>query len=495
MTVRVIVADPMTYRCDVLAVGVFASPGRLEGAAAKVDQALGGLLAKALHEERFSGELGKVFVLHTLGRLPAARIAVVGLGDRATATVDGQRTGAAAVARAIQERRLGRLVFPPFQHPTVEPAEIAAARTEGALLGTYAFTKYRKDKGHSIDIDLLAANRAEAAAVEAGRRRGQVIAEAVNYARDLVNEPANIMTPDALAAEARRVTKGTKLKVRVLGPQDLKKRGMEVILAVGAASAHTPRLILIDYTPTRPRRTVALAGKGVTFDTGGLDIKTADGMATMKDDMAGAAAVLATMRALPLLAPQVRVTAAIAAAENAIGSRAMRPGDILTAVNGTTIEITNTDAEGRLVLAEAVAHLVAGKPDEVIDLATLTGAASVALGPYAAAIMGTDQSLVDRLVGSGARIGERLVPLPLYEEYRQAMRSEVADIRNSGTRPGGAQKGAIFIREFVGGVPWAHIDIAPVAYFEREEGTSAIQPKGASGFGVRTLLEYLTTRG
>ncbi|OFX30029.1 MAG: hypothetical protein A2Z07_13060 [Armatimonadetes bacterium RBG_16_67_12] len=495
MTVRVTVADPVAYRCDVLAVGVFSSPGRLEGTAAKVDQAMGGLLARALHEERFSGEFGKVFVLHTLGRLPAARIAVLGLGDRNTVNVDRHRVGAAALARAVQERRLGRLTFPPFQHPTVEPAEIAAARTEGALLGTYTFTKYRKEKGHTIDIDLLAANRAEAAAVEAGRRRGQVIAEAVNYARDLVNEPANIMTPDALAAEARRTTKGTKLKVLVLGPQELKKRGMEVILAVGAASVHTPRLILLDYTPARPRRTVALAGKGVTFDTGGLDIKPADGMATMKDDMAGAAAVLATMRALPLLAPPVRVTAAVAAVENAIGSRAMRPGDILTAVNGTTIEITNTDAEGRLILADTVAHLAAGKPDELIDLATLTGAASIALGPYAAAIMGTDQHLVDRLVGAGARIGERLVPLPLYEEYRQAMSSQVADIKNSGSRPGGAQKGAIFIREFAGGVPWAHVDIAPVAYFDREDGTSAIQPKGASGFGVRTLLEYLTARG
>lgn len=494
MTVRVTVADPVAYRCDVLAVGVFSSPSRLEGTAAKVDQAMGGLLARALHEERFSGEFGKVFVLHTLGRLPAARIAVLGLGDRDAVDVDRHRVGAAALAKAVQERRLGRLTFPPFQHPTVEPAEIAAARTEGALLGTYAFTKYRKDKGHTIDIDLLATNRAEAAAVEAGRRRGQVIAEAVNYARDLVNEPANLMTPDALAGEARRAAKGMKLKVQVLGPQELKKRGMEVILAVGAASVHTPRLILIDYAPARPRRTVALAGKGVTFDAGGLDIKPVDGMATMKDDMAGAAAVLATMRALPLLGSPVRVTAAIAAVENAIGSRAMRPGDILTAVNGTTIEITNTDAEGRLILADTVAHLAAGEPDELIDLATLTGAASVALGPYAAAIMGTDQPLVDRLVGAGARVGERLVPLPLYEEYRHAMRSQVADIKNSGTRPGGAQKGGIFIREFVAGVPWAHIDIAPVAYFEREEGTSAIQPKGASGFGVRTLLEYLTGR-
>jgi leucyl aminopeptidase len=490
----VTVADPTAHRCDVLAIGVHAAPSRLEGIAAKIDQALGGLLAKTLHEERFTGDTGRVFVLHTLGRLPASRVAVVGLGDRAGLSLDRHRLAAAAVARAAQDRRLTRLAFPPQQHQDMEPAEVAAARTEGVLLGTYSFGKYRKERPHAVDVDLLATNRAEATAVEAGRRRGQVIAESVNYARDLVNEPANVLTPDALAGEARRVTRNTKLKVQVWGPQDLKKRGLEVILTVGAASVHTPRFIVIEYMPARPRRSIALAGKAVTFDTGGLDIKPPDGMVNMKDDMSGGAAVLAVMRALPLLSPPVRVTAAIAAVENAVGSRSMRPGDILTAVNGTTIEITNTDAEGRLILADTVAHLAAAKPDEIIDLATLTGAATVALGPYAAAIMGTDQPLVDRLVTAGARTGERLVPLPLYEEYRHAMRSEVADIKNSGSRPGGAQKGAIFIREFTGGVPWAHLDIAPVAYYERDEGLTALQPRGASGFGVRTLLEYLTGR-
>jgi len=494
MTVRVTVADPTAHRCDVLALGVFSGPARLEGIAAKVDHALGGLLARALHEEQFTAEAGKVVFLHTHGRLPAGRLAVVGLGDRDAFNIDGVRLAAASVARAVAGRRLTRLAFPPFQHRNWEPAAIAAARTEGALLGTYAFTKYRKERGHTVHLELLAANRAEAAAVEAGRRRGQVVADAVNYARDLVNEPANILTPDALAAHARRAARGTKLRVQVWGPSDLKKRGMELIMAVGGASAHTPRLILLEYAPPRPKRTVALAGKGVTFDSGGLDLKPAEGMATMKGDMAGAAAVLATMRALPLLAPQVRVTAAIAAVENAVGSRAFRPGDVFRGVNGTTVEITNTDAEGRLILADAVAHLAAGGPNEIVDLATLTGAAGVALGPYAAALMGTDPALLDRLVAAAGRAGERLVPLPLYEEYRQAMRSDVADIKNSGTRPGGAQKGAIFIREFAGGIPWAHVDIAPVAYLDKEEGTNAVQPKGASGYGVRTLLEYLTAR-
>ncbi len=494
MTVRVVVADPMTHRTDLLAIGVFSTPGRLEGLGAKADQALGGHLARALQDERFTGEVGTVLVVHTHGRLPAARIGIVGLGDRAAFSLDRLRLAAAAVARRAQERHLGRITFAPLQQKDWEPAAIAAARTEGALLGTYTFQKYRKEKKADVNVDLLAANRAEASAIEGGRRRGQVIAEAVNYARDLVNEPPNVMTPEAMAQEARRVTRGTKLKVQVWGPQDLKKRGLEVILHVGAASAHTPRFIVIEYVPSKPRRTVALAGKGVTFDTGGVDIKPADGMETMKTDMAGAAAVLATMRALPLLSPPVRVIGAIAAVENTVGSRSMRPGDIVTAVNGTTIEINNTDAEGRLVLADTVAHLASGNPDEIIDLATLTGAASVALGPFAAAVMGSDQGLVDRLIAAAGRAGERLVPLPLYEEYRKAMRSDIADIKNSGGRHGGAQKGAIFIREFAGSVPWAHLDIAPVAYLSRDEGTTPAQSKGASGFGVRTLLEYLTTR-
>jgi leucyl aminopeptidase len=466
----------------------------LEGVAAKVDHALGGLLARALQEERFSGEPGHVFMFHTHGRIPAARIGVVGLGNRDTLTVDRIRLAAGAVARAAMDRKLGRVAFAPLQHRDLEPAAIASARTEGALLGTYAFSKYRKEKAQAVDVDLLASNRAEAAAVEAGRRRGQIIGDAVNYARDLVNEPPNVLTPDALALEARKAARGTKLKVQVWGPQDLKKRSLELVLAVGAASVHTPRVIVLEYVPAKPKRTVALAGKGVMFDSGGLDIKSAEGMATMKGDMAGAAVVLATMRALPLLGSQNRVTAVLASVENAIGSRSMRPGDVVTAMNGTTVEITNTDAEGRLILGDAVAYLATTKPDEIIDLATLTGAASIALGPYAAALMGSDQALVDRLVKAGAQAGERLVPFPLYDEYRKAMQSDVADIKNSGTRGGGAQKGAVFIREFAGGLPWAHLDIAPVEYFDREEGTSAIQPRGASGFGVRTLLEYLTAR-
>ncbi len=491
MTVRVAVADPTAYRCDAMVVGVFSDQPHLDGTAARIDHALGGQLTRAMEEERFTGDAGKVLVIHAHGRLQAGRIVAVGLGERTSLSLDRVRLSSGAAAREAQSRHVARLAIPPVQHGELEPAGVASASTEGALLATYSFSRYRKEKQAIPDIDLLAANRAEATALEAGRRRGQTIADGVNYARDLVSEPANVMTPAALATEARRLSRNSRLKVRVLGPKELKAQGMQLIMAVGGASAHTPRLILIDYTPARAKRTVALAGKGVTFDSGGLDIKPADAMATMKGDMAGAAAVLATMRALPLIGPPVRVTAAIAAVENAVGSRSMRPGDIFKGLNGTVVEITNTDAEGRLILADAVSHLAQGKPDEIVDVATLTGAARIALGPYAAAVMGSDQELVEGLVGAAMRAGERLVPLPLFEEYRRAMRSDVADIKNSGTRWGGAQKGAIFIREFTGGIPWAHLDIASVAVLESEEGTNACQPKGASGYAVRTLLEYI----
>lgn len=495
MTVRVTVADPTAYRCDAVAIGVFSDQPHLDGTAARMDHALGGQLARAIEEERFTGEVGKVLVVHSHGRLQAGRIIAVGLGERASLSLDRVRLASGAAAREAQNRHVARLAIPPVQHGELEPAAIASACTEGALLGTYLFAKYQKEKRQPPSIDLLAANRAEATALEAGRRKGQTIADSVNYARDLVSEPANVMTPAALATEARRLSRNSRLKVRVLGPKELKAQGVQLIMAVGGASAHTPRLILVDYAPARARRTVALAGKGVTFDSGGLDIKPADAMATMKGDMAGAAAVLATMRALPLIGPPVRVTAAIAAVENAVGSRSTRPGDVFKGLNGTVVEITNTDAEGRLILADAVAHLALGRPDEIIDVATLTGAARIALGPHAAAIMGSNRDLVDGLVSAASRAGERLVPLPLYEEYRQAMRSDVADIKNSGTRWGSAQKGAIFIREFTGGIPWAHLDIAPVAVLDSEEGTNACQPKGASGYAVRTLLEYIAGSG
>ncbi|HXF83562.1 MAG TPA: M17 family metallopeptidase, partial [bacterium] len=256
-------------------------------------------------------------------------------------------------------------------------------------------------------------------------------------------------------------------------------------------SAQPPRLIVLEYAPPRAQRAVALVGKGVCYDSGGINLKHSD-LEWMKGDMAGGAAVLAAMRALPALAPPVRVLGVIAAVENMPGGRSMKPGDIIRALSGKTIEITNTDAEGRVILADAVAFAAQRGAEEIIDLATLTGSAMVALGYYAAALLSNDDALAGRLLEAAERAGERLWRLPLYEEYLEDMRSQVADLRNSGGRYGGAQKGAIFIREFAGGRPWAHLDIAPTAFLEKEEGTGPYTPKGGTGYGVRTLLTYLS---
>jgi leucyl aminopeptidase len=267
--------------------------------------------------------------------------------------------------------------------------------------------------------------------------------------------------------------------------------GARAILAVGAGSRQPPQMVVLDYRPARARRTVVLAGKGVTFDAGGLDIKTHEGMETMKADMAGAAAVLAVLQALPDLGVRHRVVGVVGAVENLLGDAAFKPGDIIRTLDGKTVEITNTDAEGRVVLADCLAYAQRYRPDAVVDIATLTGAAVVALGYHAAAVLGNDRALVDALLRAGDQAGERIWELPLYEEFLEAMRSDVADLKNSGGRYGGAQKGAAFLSRFVGGRPWAHLDIAGVAYLDTQEGQAPHLPKGATGFGVRTLLRWL----
>jgi len=368
---------------------------------------------------------------------------------------------------------------------------VAQARVEGLLLGTYRFARYKPDgEGRIERVTLLTGGEAHRQGEE-GRRRGTLFAEATIFARDLVNEPPNQLPPVRLAEIAADAGRKAGLRCSVLDEDAMQALGMGAILAIGAGSAQPPRLIVLEYAPPRARRAVALVGKGVCYDSGGINLKR-DDLEWMKSDMAGGAAVLATLLTLPALRPPVRVLGVVAAVENMISGRSVKPGDIVRAMNGKTIEITNTDAEGRVILADALAYAAQQGPDEVIDLATLTGSAIVALGYHAAALMGNDQALADRLLGAAQQAGERLWQLPLYEEFLEEMRSPVADLRNAGSRYGGAQKGAIFLREFVGGRPWAHLDIAPTAFLEKDEGTAPHLPRGGTGYGVRTLLTYLS---
>jgi leucyl aminopeptidase len=487
----VAVETPETFACDALGVGIFADGGGLEGAAARVDKALGGLLSAVLAEEKFDGKPGHVLLLHTHGRIPARRVIAAGLGPQPSLGLDHLRQAAGTVVRRAASAHAGHVALAAATLGSHGPNAVAQAYVEGALLGAYQFLRYKRDDGgHVSRVSLLAADPAQRRAMEEGVARGRLFAEATIFARDLVNEPPNLLPPVRLAEIAAEAAHKAGLRCSILDVDAMKALGMEALLAIGAGSDQPPRLIVLEYVPATARKTVALVGKGVCYDSGGINLKTQD-LESMKSDMAGGAAVIATLQALPVLRPPVRVLGVVAAVENLPSGHAVKPGDIVRAMNGKTIEINNTDAEGRVILADALAYAAQQRPDEIIDLATLTGSAMVALGYLAAAVMSNDPPLVQRLLRAAEQSGERLWELPLYEEFLENMRSPIADLRNSGSRYGGAQKGAIFMREFVDGRPWAHLDIAPTAFLEKEEGTGPYLPTGATGYGVRTLLTYL----
>jgi len=485
--------SPESCACDALVLGVFADRAPLEGAASKVDQALGGLLSSVLAEEHFKGKPGHTFVLHTHGKVPAKRIIVAGLGPKADVHLEQLRMAAAAGVRRAADARAKHVVFPAVSLPPHRADAVTQARVEGIVLGSYRFSRYKpQDDAAAVErVELLAGDASHQKDVEEGLRRGLLFAEATTYARDLVNEPPNQMNPLLLAELAEEAARTAGLRCSVLDVDAMRAQGMGAILSIGGGSAVPPRLIVLEYAPSKPKRTVAIVGKGVTFDSGGINLKTSS-LEWMKSDMAGGAAVIATMQALPALKSPARVLGVVAAVENLPSGTSVKPGDIVRAMNGKTIEINNTDAEGRVVLADALAYAAQRNPDEIIDLATLTGSAMIALGYLAAAVMSNNQRLVDRLIDAADRAGERMWQLPMYEEYLEKMRSPVADLQNSGGRYGGAQKGAAFLREFVDGKPWAHIDIAPTAFLETDEGTGPYLHKGGTGYGVRTLLTYLS---
>ena len=415
-------------------------------------------------------ELGKAG--ETQVRRDGDRVEIgVGVGDRGP---DALRTAAAAAVRAAPK--------------TVTSLALdlgdGAAVAEGAGLGGYRFTRFKSGPPPAL------ASVAVVGADEAAVRRAAIVVEAVTLARDLVNTPAGSLTPTNLADIAADVAADKGLGVEVLDEAAVREARLGGLLGVAAGSEQPPRLVKLTYDPPGTARgTVALVGKGITFDSGGLSLKTAEGMMTMTTDMGGAAAVISAMSALPALGAPVKVVGFTPLTENMPGGRATRPGDVLTIRNGTTVEVLNTDAEGRLVLADALALAVEEAPDAIVDLATLTGACVTALGPRIAGLFGTSDSLVSQIRAAASRAGEPVWPLPLPEQLRAQLDSDVADLRNIAKVPkGGALVAALFLKEFVGDVPWAHLDIAGPAWTDEADGPLT---KGATGFGVRTLLELL----
>lgn len=482
---------PKDLSADVLAVGVLqggTQPGDLPQALKQLDRALEGAIAKLVAKEEFSAKRDQTLALSTLGRIRADKILIFGLGPKRSVGAAEVRTFAAKAARGANAEKAKSiaLVIPPSLEGELR------AIAEGLELGAYRFAKYltgeRKPKAE-LKSAIVAISSKAGAKAKAALAVGQSVAGAVNLARDLSNEPPNVMHPEAFAGVARRLAKEHSLEVEIFDFAEIRRRGMKLIDAVGRGSAREPRLVHIAWSPKGARRKVVFVGKGITFDSGGLSIKPAAGMGEMKHDMSGAANVVALMAAVAAVKPKVEVHAIAACAENMPDGDAYRPGDIWGSLDGKTVEIINTDAEGRLVLADAIAYARSLSPDVLVDNATLTGACVVALGSTCSGWYSNDDEAAAQFSAALKESGESMWRMPLLEELREQIKSDVADVKQTGDRYGGSITAALFLREFVGETAWVHCDIAGPAAIDRP--TAWMQSKGATGHGVLTFLAFV----
>jgi leucyl aminopeptidase len=486
--------NPLTLTADLLVLPVAAGANLKQEPLASVDKALGGALAKLIAVEEFKGNKDQSLEVPALGTLPARKVFLMGIGTRGQMSNADWRTFAAKAARAANGTKAKSLAI-------ALPDGLAADKlryvAEGIVLGAYRFDKYftgeRRPKAELGTATLAAGTKGrpgktQTSAIEMGER----VAAAVCLTRDLVNEPPNELFPARLAAEAQRMSKDSGLKCLVFDKKEIEKRGMKLLVAVGQGSVNEPRFVHISYTPKRPKKKVVLVGKGLTFDSGGLCIKPAPGMGEMKSDMAGAANVIGLLAACAAVKPNVEVHGIIASAENMPDANAYRPGDVFGSLDGKTVEIINTDAEGRLVLADALAYARALEPDVLIDNATLTGACVVALGKTCSGFYATSERLAGQFAGAAKDAGEQFWRLPLLEDLKDQLKSDIADLKHTGDRWGGSITAALFLREFVGKCEWIHADIAGPVLGDR---ATLFYPKGATGHGVLTFLRFVEQLG
>ncbi len=475
--------------CDALVVAVFEGEKPEEGALAEINKRSNGVITSLIETGEFTGKSGESAYVHNPGDMKARRLLLVGAGKREEFSADNVRKMAGTAARALRGKKARSFAF--LRRSQLSIGEGAQAATEGALISLFDPDKYHtSDKTESrLEAMILAAPDADLDEVKRAIERGRIIAEATNFAREVINEPANVMTSAELARRAEEVAKDYGLELDVLDEARMKDLGMGSLMGVAQGSAEPAKMIVLTYSPkAQSSETIAIVGKGVTFDTGGISIKPSDGMEKMKYDMAGGATTIGAMRAIAQLKPSVNVIGIVPAVENMPGGRAQRPGDVVRAMTGKTIEVINTDAEGRLILADAVAYARKLGATKIVDLATLTGAVSVALGDVYVAVLGTDQAWIDQVLAAGKKAGEKIWQLPLDKEYREQIKSEIADIKNVGGRKAGTITGAYFIREFVEDTPWAHLDIASTAWNENGKPHLAVGPTGVC---LRTLVNLV----
>lgn len=489
MNIQVSPESFLQYQGDAVVVGVTKGVP-LAGVLAEVDHALAGLVGRLIQSGEIRGKPSEVTVLHVPGKLPSARIAVVGLGEPAGMDLFRVRRAMGVAARLLRDRGCRRLATTLHEQAGegVRAEQAVRAVIEGAYVGLYPGGECKSQKEFPEELEelcLLGVAEQEREHASGAARAGRITGEATNYARRLVNLPPNEVTPSRLAEEAVEAGERAGLEVEILEPEQVEALGMGAFLAVARGSDEPSRLIVLRHRGEGDGPVLAFVGKGLTFDSGGISIKPSDKMETMKLDMAGGAAVLAATRAIAELKLGVDVVGVIPATENLPGGRAYKPGDVVRALNGKTIEIISTDAEGRLILADALAYARQLGATHLVDVATLTGACIIALGHVAAGVMGNDTALVDAVLDTGESAGERMWRLPLFPEYRAQLDSKIADIKNVGGRAAGSITAGLFLREFVGDTCWAHIDIAGTAWSEKDEPH---QVEGATGAGTRTLI-------
>jgi leucyl aminopeptidase len=493
--IKAIQNDVLKIKTDILAVGV-PEQKTLSGTALKLDRRLNGAVSGLMKLGDFEGKEKTSVMLYTSGKINAVRVLLVGLGKAEKIDAHALWQAAMTAASKAIDANVAKLgVCLHEQVKGIKFLDIAQAITEGLYFGVYRYDEYlskddKKKKPEAIEISIIDSSAVFIAGAKKGIVPGSILGQSRNIARTLANRPANVVTPQKLAEEARKMARQSHLRCTVFNDRQLAAKKMGGILAVGQGSANKPRLIVLEYRPAKASKnvpTIGLVGKAITFDSGGISIKPGEGMQDMKFDKSGGIAVLGAMQAIARLKPKVRVIGLIPSAENMPSGFAYRPGDIVTTYSGKTVEIQNTDAEGRMILCDAIAYAEELGCQTIVDVATLTGACVVALGQKRAGVMGNDEKLVERLKEASKITGERIWHLPCDDEFVEAMKSKVADLKNTGGRWGGACTAAAFLSQFVKKAKWAHLDIAGVGVWGADESSAP----GSIGFGVRLLTAFV----
>ncbi len=497
MQITLETAPILEVAADALVVGLWEGEPP-DGDTAEINRALDNAISEVAGlaaDAELSGKRGEIALFYTQGRIAARRVAVAGLGKRTDLTTGALRETAGSVARFLRDKKVKNVVSALHRASTAkkqskdETSAFAAAVVEGTIIADWEPDSYRTGDDRASTLDsfvLVEPDVKRVDLVSAGLERGQALGESANFARTLVNEPGNALPPVAVAARAKQMASEVGLTVDILDEDDMYRLGMGAILAVSVGSENRARLVVLKHMPNPSAPVIALVGKGITFDTGGISIKPTEGMGAMKGDMAGAAAVLGAMRAIALLKLPVNVIGIASCAENMPDGKAYRPGDVITCMNGKTVEIITTDAEGRLVLADALTYAVRNlKAERVVDVATLTGACVIALGHTTTAAVSNNADLMGALTRAAESAGEYVWELPHHDEYKKQIKSDIADLKNSGGRPAGSITAGLFLREFVDVTPWVHLDIAGTS---TTDGAPHIA-KGPTGAMVRTFVQ------